>query len=74
MQIKTKRFEQQIKVTQNKYQLIYDSSPDMYVSVDPASAIIKDCNQTLANKTGYKKEEIIGQPVFLCTTPTVYRK
>jgi|GEM_PF-6376806 len=47
----------------------YDNSPDMYVSVDPHDASIKDCNQTLADKCGYSKDEIIDRPVFFLYHP-----
>ncbi len=43
---------------------LYDHAPDMYVSVEAKTAAVKHCNQTLADKLGYCKEEILGQPVF----------
>ncbi len=43
---------------------LYDNAPDMFVSVDAETTLIRQCNQTLADKLDYKKEEIIGHPIF----------
>ncbi len=53
-----------LKKQLNKYKLLYEKSPDMQISVDPVNAQIKECNQTTADKTGYKKTEIIGKSIF----------
>lgn len=50
--------------SEKKYRLLYDNSPDMFVSVEPQQAIVKNCNQTVAAKLGYSTDEIIGKPVF----------
>ena len=47
-----------------KYLDLYENAPDMFVSVDTESAIIIQCNNALAEKTGYDKKEIIGLSVF----------
>lgn len=62
-----KNLQEKIKSLQrseSKYLDLYDSAPDMYVSVEAKTATIIQCNQTLCNKTGYTKEEVIGQPIF----------
>jgi PAS domain S-box-containing protein len=56
--------EQELKESQNKYQDLYDNAPALFVSVDPKTGLVVNCNQTLCNKTGYTKEEIIGKPIF----------
>ncbi len=43
---------------------IYENSPDMKVTVDAETALVKHCNRTLAERLGYTKDEIIGSPVF----------
>jgi PAS domain S-box-containing protein len=52
------------KSMEKKYQDLYDNSPDMYVSIQPEDAKIINCNNTIATKLGYSKEELIGQPVY----------
>lgn len=47
-----------------KFEILYDNSPDMYVSVSPIDATIKLCNRTFLEKTGYSKEEVIGHQIF----------
>ncbi len=47
-----------------RYTDLYDNAPDMYVSVDAYTAIIRQCNATCARKLGYTKEEIVGRPIF----------
>ena len=58
-----KRVEEALKVSQAKYQDLYDNAPDMFASVDTTGKIL-ECNQTLAAATGYTKKEIIGHPIF----------
>lgn len=53
-----------LKESEARYLDLYDSAPDMYVSVDAQTTFIMGCNQTLCNMTGYTKAEIIGQPIF----------
>ncbi|TLS76179.1 PAS domain S-box protein [Mariprofundus erugo] len=48
----------------SKYQDLYDNAPDMFASVDAATACVLTCNQTLLDKLGYTKAEVVGQPVF----------
>jgi len=49
--------------SEKKYQDLYDNAPDMFASVNAKTATIINCNQTLADKLGYTKEEIIGRPI-----------
>jgi len=52
---------------EEKYRDLYDHAPDMFVSVDAATATITECNQTVAVVLGYTKQEILGRPIFsLC--------
>jgi len=59
-----KRTEEALRESEANYHDLYDHAPDMMVSVDPHTASILQCNETLATATGYSKEEIIGRPVF----------
>ncbi len=59
-----KQAEKALQVSEKKFRALYNYSPDMYVSVSPNDASILLCNETLLNKTGYSREEIIGFPIF----------
>jgi diguanylate cyclase (GGDEF)-like protein/PAS domain S-box-containing protein len=54
----------ELKESERKYQDLYENSSDMYGSVDAKTAKLIFCNQTLANKLGYSKKEIINRPIF----------
>lgn len=47
-----------------KYMDLYNSSPDMLVSIDVETALIMECNQTLLNNTGFTKSEILEKTVY----------
>ena len=54
-----KKVEVKLKESESKYQDLYEHAPDMFVSVDTKTAVIIECNQTLADNLGYTKKEII---------------
>ncbi len=56
--------EEALRASEVRYHDLYDNAPDMFVSVDPETAAIKECNQTLATALGYTNEEIVGRPIF----------
>jgi len=67
--IKERTFELQREVEQRKktdenFQDLYENASEMFVSVDPATSIVLQCNQTLCKKTGFSKAEIIGRSIF----------
>lgn len=47
-----------------RYIKLYEFSPDMHVSVDPETANVLACNQTLADRLRSTKDEIIGGSIF----------
>lgn len=53
-----------LKESEAKYIDLYENSPDMCASVNAKTALLEECNMTLANTLGYSKEEIVGRPVF----------
>ena len=59
-----KRALEALRESEENFRVLYDNSPDMYVSVSPDDASILLCNETLLNKTNYSREEIIGSPIF----------
>ncbi len=58
------RVEQALKESEAKYIDLFDHSPDMYVSVSTETTRVETCNQTVADKLGYTKDEIIGYSIF----------
>jgi len=61
---KQKLAEIALRKSEEKFQILYDNSPDMYVSVSPIDANILLCNKTLLKNTGYSKKEVIGFPIY----------
>lgn len=47
--------------SQERYADLYENSPDMHLSVDPATGRVIRCNDTLCQVTGYSKAELIGK-------------
>ena len=58
-----------LQSSEARYRAIYDVAPDMLATVDRHTAIIVDCNQTLADTLGYRKAELIGISVFALYHP-----
>jgi PAS domain S-box-containing protein len=55
--------EQALQLSEAKYRDLYENLPDMCATVDYDTEIVVDCNETLAEKLGYSKAEIIGYPL-----------
>ncbi len=49
---------------EENFRPFYENAPDMFVFVDPKTAMVIHCNQTLATNLGYAKKEIIGKSIF----------
>lgn len=62
--MRRRRAVKDLRESEGRYADLYENAPDMYVSVDVSTATIIRCNQTLASKTGYSKDEIVGKPIF----------
>ncbi|MCA9140515.1 MAG: PAS domain S-box protein [Planctomycetales bacterium] len=60
----------ELKASEQKYQDLYENAPDMYLTVDATSGKILECNQTLANTTGFDKSEIVGSSIYLLHDPS----
>ncbi len=59
-----KQLELAMQQSQDKYLDLFEHAPDMYINVNPKSTNVIQCNQTLINILGFRKEEIIGQTIF----------
>ena len=63
-----KRSEEALRESQARYRELWDATPVAYHTLD-ASGIITHVNQTEANMLGYKKEEMVGKPIFEFIAP-----
>ncbi|MCH8011170.1 MAG: PAS domain S-box protein [Candidatus Marinimicrobia bacterium] len=69
LEVKVADRTKELQVSEAKYIDLYENAPDMFASVDAKTSTILRCNQTLVLALGYKKDEIIGQPVFFVYHP-----
>jgi PAS domain S-box-containing protein len=53
-----------LKKSEADYQDLYDNAPDMFLSINPYTGIITNCNQTLLKKLGYTRSEFVGHKVY----------
>jgi PAS domain S-box-containing protein len=51
--------------SEQKYRDLYESSPDMHLTTDLRSQRIVECNQTLCDRLGYTRSELLGQPFYI---------
>ena len=56
--------QRELRNSEARYQDLYDNAPDMFISVDDATANILQCNQMLETVLGRPREEIIGRSVW----------
>jgi diguanylate cyclase (GGDEF)-like protein/PAS domain S-box-containing protein len=56
----TIRAEEALKVTEARYQVLYENAPDIYTTISPAGEILS-INQNGAGMLGYEVEELIGE-------------
>jgi PAS domain S-box-containing protein len=56
--------EAALRASEARYIDLYENAPDMYISINAQTGVIEKCNQTLADKLGRPKEEIIGRAAF----------
>ena len=57
--------EEALRESEARFRALYEDAPDMYLSVSPEDATIKLCNATMLHKTGYAREEVLGQPIMM---------
>lgn len=66
---KIRESEERYQDMYHKYHDLYEHAPDMYVTVEPTSGRITDCNQTTADELGFSKSALLGEPLFNYCTP-----
>lgn len=59
-----KRAEKAVRSEKARYLDLYENAPDMLATVDANTAIITECNETLAHLLGLTKDAIVGRSVF----------
>ena len=64
-----KAVEAALKVSEARYQDLYQNAPDMFASLDPETKRIVQCNRTLARETGLARSRLIGRSVIDLFTP-----
>ena len=52
-----------LNATDVDYRTLYDEAPDMHLSVS-ANGLVRKCNQTLLERLGYTREQVVGQPLL----------
>jgi PAS domain S-box-containing protein len=62
--IKLQTLSKELAESKQKYQDLYENTPQMQLSVDIESALIAYCNNTVVKETGYSKSEIIGRKIY----------
>lgn len=59
-----KEAESKLRYSEQRHRHLFNNSPDMVFTLDLEAETVMECNQTLLDKLGYKKEEIIGKSQF----------
>ncbi len=62
--IKVKLASDFLKTSKKRYQDLYEHAPDMYLTINFETALIIECNETIAKATGFLKSEIINRSVY----------
>ncbi len=58
-----KRAEETLRASEERYRVLYEENPSMYLTVDPAG-IVLSVNPFGAQQLGYSTEELVGMSVF----------
>lgn len=53
-----------LRKSEERYKDLYNNSSAMFVSVDYETGKVLQCNNTLIEKTGFTREEIVGHHIF----------
>jgi len=56
------------------YHDLYNNTPTMFMSVEHKTNKVIECNETLLKKTGFNRDEVIGQQIFMRYHPDSLEK
>ncbi|MFH1146907.1 MAG: PAS domain S-box protein [Pseudomonadota bacterium] len=59
-----KQTQEALKESERRYQELYDSAPDMYLTMTP-DGLIRSVNQFGADYLGYSKEDLVGEGCWM---------
>ncbi len=59
--------------SERNFKSLYETSLDMFASINPIDASILNCNQRLCYRLGYSKSDIIGKKVFFVYHPDCHK-
>jgi PAS domain S-box-containing protein len=63
--------EASLVAAEKRFRDLYENSPDMYMTTDANTQLILDCNQTLCERLGYARSELLGKPFHTVYHPEV---
>ena len=69
-----KQAQETLRASEERYRDYYEQAPDAYLSVDPQSGLVIECNQTTADMLGRSKDEIVGHKIFEFYTPDSFKR
>ncbi len=69
-----KQAEEALRGSEERYRDYYEQAPDAYLSVDPESGLVIECNRTTAEMLGRSEGEIVGQKIFDFYTPASFER
>jgi PAS domain S-box-containing protein len=68
-----KKFEDTLKISEEKYRSLIENANDAIISLDEEFLIL-DFNKKAEEMYGYAREEVMGKPIFVLSTPTEREK
>jgi len=58
------KIEKDLRIAEENFEDLFDNAPIMYLTVDSKTKKITNCNNTLLENLGFKKDEIIGRSIL----------
>jgi PAS domain S-box-containing protein len=64
-----KSAEEALTASEARYFDMFEHAPDMLLSVDTGTNLVRECNQTVLQRTGFSKEDILERPLLALFSP-----